>query len=110
MLLLLLLLSNPVRHTPLSVGPGKYAPVATEAECEGPCCGMRRFLLTNREAPGVGPTDSQREEVWGGSKVNGKGLLQVSLSYSNLKIWCSKERTGSVLQLWREYLTQDIKK
>lgn len=39
----------------------KTAPV-TEAECEGPCCGMRRFLTTNGEAPGVGPTGLQREE------------------------------------------------
>lgn len=38
--------------------------------------------MTNREAPGVGPTGLQRG---GGGKVNGKGLLQVSSSYSNLK-------------------------
>lgn len=49
------------RHTPLFFLTGKNAPV-TEAECEGPCCGMRRFLTTNGEAPGVGPTGLQREE------------------------------------------------
>lgn len=48
-----------VRHTPLSFWLGINAPV-TETECEGPCYGMRRFPVTNREAHGMGPTGFQR--------------------------------------------------
>lgn len=42
--------------------PGINDPVA---ECEGPCCGMRRFPVTNREVPGVGPTGIRRGEEKG---------------------------------------------
>lgn len=70
--------------TPLFLFDRENAPV-TEVECEGPCCEMRRCQTTNGEAPDVGPSGIHREAGSWGTKVNEKGLLQVSFSYCPVK-------------------------
>lgn len=86
--------SLPSQTHPTFFCPGINDPVA---ECEGPCCEMRRFPVTNRDVPGVGPTGIRRGEkgvrvycgsvwamwVWRNEVWNGKKMTELLLDVSH---------------------------